>query len=86
MRHSRFHPFAALAGSLATTAAFACPDCPTAQVVRASVLGGDFWNLLVTMCVPFLLIGSLSALLYRVGLSPRDVAATRDRNESGAGT
>ncbi|WNG35159.1 hypothetical protein F0U61_16985 [Archangium violaceum] len=86
MRHSRFHPFVAVAGSLATTAVFACPSCPTAQVVRASVLGEDFWNLLVTMTVPFLLIGSLSALLYRVGLSPRDVVPARDRNESGAET
>ncbi|QRK04550.1 hypothetical protein JQX13_30395 [Archangium violaceum] len=86
MRHSRFHSFAALAGSLVTTAAFACPDCTTAQVVRASVLGEDFWSLLVTMTVPFLLIGSLSALLYRVGLPPRDAVAARDRNEPGAET
>ncbi|MFL5351326.1 hypothetical protein [Archangium sp.] len=71
MRHSRLRPLAALAGSLVTTAALACPDCPTARVVKASVVGSDFWNHLVMVTVPFLLIGSLSALLYRVGL-PRD--------------
>jgi hypothetical protein len=76
MRHSRLRPFAALAGSLVTTAAFACPDCPTARVVKASILGGDSWNHLVMVTVPFLLIGSLSALLYRVGLS-------RDEPEAG---
>lgn len=76
MRHSRLRSLAALAGSLVTTAAFACPDCPTARVVKASVLGGDFWNHLLMVTAPFLLIGSLSALLYRVGLS-------RDEFEAG---
>lgn len=69
MRLGRLQPLVALVGSWVTMAASACPDCPTSRVVRASVLGGDFWNQLVMLSVPFLLIGSLSALLYRVGLS-----------------
>ncbi|WP_257454063.1 hypothetical protein [Archangium lipolyticum] len=72
----------ALAVSLVSTVALACPDCPTAQVVRASVVGDDFWNNLVVLSVPFLLIGALSALLYRVGLPPRDVSAARVREQS----
>ncbi len=83
MRHSGLQPFALLAGSLATTAVFACPNCSTAQVVKASVLGGDFWNQLVMVVAPFLLISFLSALLYRIGLSPGDVSSARARNETG---
>jgi uncharacterized membrane protein len=52
---------------LMTTAAAACPDCPTSRVVRQAVEVG-FLDGLVMVCVPFLLIGFLSALLYRVGL------------------
>jgi len=52
---------------LVGTASLACPDCPTAQVVQASVLGEGFWTYLVMALVPFLLIGALSALLHRIG-------------------
>jgi hypothetical protein len=51
----------------------ACPDCPTSQVVRGAVLGEGFWGYLAMAGVPFLLIGALSALLYRVGLPPREL-------------
>jgi uncharacterized membrane protein len=50
------------------TTALACPDCPTAEVVRGAVLGEGFWGYLLMAVVPFVLIGALSALLYRVGL------------------
>jgi uncharacterized membrane protein len=82
MRHSRIQPLVVLAGALVSTAVLACPDCPTAQVVRASVVGEDFWHNLVVLVVPFLLIGALSALLYRVGLSPPGVSPARAREES----
>jgi uncharacterized membrane protein len=63
-----------LLSSLAVSpSALACPDCPTAQVVRSAVLGEGFWGYLVIAVVPFLLIGALSALLYRVGLPPREL-------------
>ena len=54
-----------------TTAASACPDCPTTRVVRRAILEVGFVDALVMVCVPFLLIGFLSALLYRVGLPAR---------------
>ena len=69
MSHRQLQLFAVLAVLLVTTGALACPNCSTAQVVRASVLGEDFWSHLVMVVVPFLLIGALSALLYRIGLS-----------------
>ncbi|HYI02144.1 hypothetical protein [Hyalangium sp.] len=75
-----------LGGLLVGPPAVACPDCPTARVVRTSVLGDDFWTYLVTAVVPFLLIGALSALLYRIGLPPREVATPRDGEEPGART
>jgi hypothetical protein len=59
-------------GSFAvTTAASACPDCPTSRVVRRAIVEVGFVDALVMVCVPFLLIGFLSALLYRVGLAGR---------------
>jgi uncharacterized membrane protein len=67
MRHGQIQPLGLLAGSLMSTVVLACPDCPTARVVRASVMGEGFWNNLVVLLVPFLLIGALSALRYRVG-------------------
>lgn len=72
MRHRQLQPFVPLAGLLVVTSAFACPDCSTARVVRASVLGEGFWSHLLMVAVPFLLLGALSALLYRVGLAPRE--------------
>ncbi|QRO00382.1 hypothetical protein JRI60_15790 [Archangium violaceum] len=86
MSYSRLQPLAVLAVSLVSTVALACPDCPTARGVRASVMGEDFWGHLMVVVVPFLLIGALSALLYRVGLSPRDVSAARAREESEVGS
>jgi hypothetical protein len=81
MRHSRFQPFAALAGLLVTSTALACPDCPTAQVVRASVGGEAFWSHLMMVGMPFLLVGALSAFLYRIGLAPEDVSTARASKE-----
>ncbi|WNG59687.1 hypothetical protein F0U59_36920 [Archangium gephyra] len=68
MRDSRLASFVLLVGLLVTTAASACPNCETSQVVKASVLGEDFWRYLVMMVVPFLFIGAVSAFLYRIGL------------------
>lgn len=79
MRHSRLESFVLLASMLVAAAASACPRCETSQVVKASVLGEGFWNYLVMMVVPFLLIGAVSAFLYRIGLSPPGM--TRAGNE-----
>jgi hypothetical protein len=83
MRHRRLESFVLLASLLVTAAASACPNCATSQVVKASVLGEGFWSYLVMMVVPFLLIGALSAFLYRIGLSPPDMNSARARNEPG---
>jgi hypothetical protein len=67
MERHRLQPWVLLVSLLLGPASLACPDCPTSRVVRASVLGEGFWTYLVTALVPFLLIGALSALLYRIG-------------------
>lgn len=77
----RSQPWVLLAGLWVSAASLACPDCPTARVVKASVLGEGFWTYLVMAVVPFLLIGALSAWLYRIGLSPRAVAPARQEPE-----
>ena len=70
MGRHRVQPWVLLAGLLVGAASLACPNCPTAQVVQASVFGEGFWTYLVMAVVPFLFIGALSAGLYRIGLSP----------------
>lgn len=67
MIYPRMARFVALLGVGGMSPALACPNCPTAEVVRASVWGGDFWHRLVMVLAPFLLMGFISALLYRVG-------------------
>lgn len=77
MGSRRALPWVFIAGLLMSAASLACPNCPTSRVVKASVLGEGFWNYLVMAIVPFLLIGALSAWLYRIGLSPRSGAPAR---------
>jgi hypothetical protein len=81
MGRRRAQPWVFLAGLWVSAATLACPNCPTAQVVKAAVLGEGFWTYLVMAVVPFLLIGALSAWLYRIGLSPREVAPARQDPE-----
>ncbi|MBM7118235.1 hypothetical protein [Archangium primigenium] len=57
-----------LVGVWGAGAARACPDCPSAREVRRAVFEGGFWEPLVMVAVPFVCLGFLSALLYRVGL------------------
>lgn len=82
---SRPQSWVLLAGLLVCPAGWACPNCPTSQIVRASVLGDGFWVHLVMSVVPFLLIGALSAGLYRIGLPLGKVAPERDEEGPGAG-
>lgn len=86
MEGSRPSPWVILLVLWPGPAALACPDCPTAQVVRASVVSDGFWTYLVMAIVPFLLIGALSALLYRIGLPPREAAPVREEEGPRAGT
>ena len=84
MERHRAQPWVLLTSLLVGPASLACPDCPTSRVVRAAVLGEGFWSYLGMALVPFLLIGALSALLYRIGLPPREVAPARSEEEPGA--
>jgi hypothetical protein len=47
--------------------AWACPSCPTARAVRASVLGEGFWMNVALVSLPAVVLAGISALLYRVG-------------------
>jgi len=48
----------------------ACPDCPTARLVRASLFDGSFWIDLLLVSLPLLVLGLISALFYRIGAAP----------------
>ncbi len=54
--------------------ALACPDCPTARTVRGSLWCASSWTYVGMLLVPFLLVGAVSAWLYRVGLPGREPA------------
>ena len=49
-----------------------CPNCRTAELVRASVLEQGFWTNLIQITLPLLVLGVISALLYRIGLPAAD--------------
>ena len=55
--------------------ALACPDCPAAQLVRASVFDQRFWSQLALVLLPLLILGAVAALTYRIG-SPRGPSAS----------
>lgn len=57
-----------LVGSLIARAVFACPDCQTARLTRASVFEARFWPTLVAIVAPLLILGAMCALLYRIGM------------------
>jgi hypothetical protein len=46
--------------------ALACPDCGTANVVRAAVFDGSFWMNLTLIVLPLLVLAAISTLLYRI--------------------
>jgi hypothetical protein len=50
------------------TQAHACPDCPTARFVRASVFDDHFGTHLMLISMPLIVLAVISALLYRIGL------------------
>ena len=60
-------PFAPALLVLCPLPAWACPSCPTAVVVRASVFGEDFWVNLTLVSLPALVLASIGTLLYRIG-------------------
>jgi hypothetical protein len=81
---SRRWPPVLLGGAvLVARAARACPDCPSAREVRRAVFEGGFWEPLVMVGLPFVLVGFLGALLYRVGLPSGRHASTAADEVSG---
>jgi uncharacterized membrane protein len=54
MTSVRLQPLALLVPLLVAGTALACPDCVTARVVRASILGDHFWTYLRLALVPVL--------------------------------
>ena len=48
----------------------ACPSCPSARVVRASVYDASFWSNLALVLMPLLVLAALCRGLYRIGLQP----------------
>ncbi len=48
--------------------ALACPDCPTARVVRSSVFDEAFWSTLGLVILPLAVLGGIAVALYRIGL------------------
>lgn len=67
---NRFIPSSFAAWALAclpVREALACPDCISARAVRASVLDDSFWTHLYRISLPLLVLGMISALLYRIG-------------------
>jgi hypothetical protein len=55
--------------------ALACPDCPTARVVRATVFAGPFVPQLVLLSIPMVALGVIAAFLHRIGLAERTTPA-----------
>ena len=62
--------------------AMACPDCVTARVVRASVFDGSFWTNLCLISLPLVVLGVITALLYRIGIEPRPQMDTAPAEEA----
>jgi hypothetical protein len=56
---------------LISSTAFACPNCLTGQVVRASVFDQDFAATLLRVISPLLVLAVIAALLHRIDLEPR---------------
>jgi hypothetical protein len=58
----------ALLGSiLDSELARACPDCAIGRQVRASLFDERFWPSMAAATLPILIVGALSAALYRIG-------------------
>jgi hypothetical protein len=45
----------------------ACPDCAIGRQVRATLFDERFWPSLAAVALPILIVGVVSALLYRIG-------------------
>lgn len=67
---------------LAATDAWACPMCKAALGSsgrnHGDLVGGFFWSILFMLSMPFLILGGLSAYMYRLVRQARRTAAPPD--------
>jgi hypothetical protein len=49
------------------SAALACPRCDTSGLVRSAVLGPAFFSQLLLVSLPFIVMGSIAAMVHRIG-------------------
>lgn len=78
-RRHHFSGFGAAAVAsvlLLSAVAEACPNCPTARLVRASVFDTNFWTYLMFITLPLLVLALVCILLYRIGLERSQPATT----------
>jgi hypothetical protein len=68
--------------SVLSAPALACPNCATAQLVRTSVFDERFWDNLLVICLPLVILGLISALLYRIVGGPRLTSQRTNPEES----
>ena len=68
----RGHYFPLLPGAawvLLAAAVNACPSCPSARAVQASVLDDRFWTHLFFTALPLAVLGLVVAKLYRIRMA-----------------
>ena len=56
-------------GLFVTAAVNACPSCPTARVVQASVFDERFWAHLGFTVLPLAVLGLIVVRLYRISMA-----------------
>jgi hypothetical protein len=61
----------ALVLASASPAAWACPNCDTAQTVRAWMFQTDFWERLSLILLPLVVLAAIVSQLDRVGRAER---------------
>lgn len=59
--------------------AFACPDCPTAHAVHASVFNGRFVPQIMMLLIPVFALGVIAAFLHRIGIDGPELPGDADR-------
>jgi hypothetical protein len=69
LRHRTTALVPAGSGLLVTAAVNACPACPTARVVQASVFDDRFWVHLGFAALPLAVLGLIVVRLYRIGMA-----------------
>jgi hypothetical protein len=70
------------AAGLTRSTAFACPNCLTGRVARASVFDQDFAANLLLIGSPLLVLAVIAALLHRIDLEPRTRRASDAATDS----